>query len=136
MIRGVSHVCFVVSDLERSQRFYAGALGMRPAFDFRNDEGRRTGMYLYAGERTFIELFEGSPAESTDAGSYRHICLEVGDIREAVAALRDAGVETTDPALGSDGSLQAWLEDPDGNRIELHQFQADSKQTKALAQRQ
>jgi lactoylglutathione lyase len=34
--------------------------------------------------------------------------------------------------LGGDQSYQAWLADPDGNRIELHQFTDKSLQIQAL----
>ena len=43
------------------------------------------------------------------------------------------GVTVTDKKLGSDNSWQAWLSDPDGNRIELHQYTAQSLQTPSLA---
>jgi hypothetical protein len=35
-------------------------------------------------------------------------------------------------SLGSDQSWQAWLADPDGNRIELHAYTPESKQLRAL----
>jgi len=34
--------------------------------------------------------------------------------------------------LGSDNSYQCWLDDPDGNRIELHQYTPESRQTPHL----
>ena len=35
-------------------------------------------------------------------------------------------------AFVRDRSLQAWLADPDGNRIELHQYRPESKQSPSL----
>ena len=46
--------------------------------------------------------------------------------------LRAAGVEVTDSKLGFDKSWQAWLTDPDDNRIELHQYTPESQQTPHL----
>jgi len=132
MIKGIAHVCFTASDLDASLAFYRDALGMDHAFDFVDERGRRTGVYLRAGGRTFIELFEGevaAGAEGQPPQAYRHFCLEVDDIQAAVAALRSRGVEVTEPKLGTDQSWQAWLADPDGNRIELHQYTPDSRQT-------
>ena len=106
MITGIAHACFTVSDLERSIAFYRDGLGLTPAFDFVNDEGRRFGVYLHAGGRNFIELFEGE--------------------------LGERGVEVSDPKLGKDQSWQAWIADPDGNRFELHQYTAESWQAPAL----
>jgi predicted enzyme related to lactoylglutathione lyase len=54
--------------------------------------------------------------------------LEVDDLELTVAALRGRGVEVSNPKLGSDQSWQAWLADPDGNRIELHQYTPKSRQ--------
>jgi hypothetical protein len=34
--------------------------------------------------------------------------------------------------MGSDHSWQAWLADPDGNRIELHAYTPESNQVKAM----
>lgn len=133
MITGIAHACFTVSNLERSIAFYRDGLGLEPAFDFTNDEGRRYGIYLHAGGRGFVELFEGQLGERADGQSFRHICLEVDDIEATVAALRERGVEVSDPKLGLDHSWQAWIADPDGNRFELHQYTAESWQAPALA---
>lgn len=132
MITGIAHVCFTVRDLEASVRFYRDALGLRPAFDFINDKGARFGAYLHAGQRTFVELFQGEVGEAPAKPSYRHFCLEVDDIEATVADLKARGVEVSPPKLGSDRSWQAWLADPDGNRIELHAYTAQSKQGPAL----
>ena len=132
MITGMAHACFTVSDLERSLEFYRDALGLKPAFDFINDDGRRFGIYLHLGGRNFVELFEGQLGERADGQSYRHICLEVDDIESTVQTLRDRGIEVSDPKLGGDRSWQAWITDPDGNRIELHHYTAESKQAPYL----
>jgi catechol 2,3-dioxygenase-like lactoylglutathione lyase family enzyme len=132
MITGMAHACFTVSDLERSLAFYRDALGLKPAFDFINDDGRRFGIYLHLGGRNFVELFEGQLGERVEGQSYRHICLEVDDIESTVRTLRDRGIETSDPKLGTDRSWQAWITDPDGNRIELHHYTAESKQAPHL----
>jgi catechol 2,3-dioxygenase-like lactoylglutathione lyase family enzyme len=60
--------------------------------------------------------------------SYRHLCLEVDDIATTAADLRAKGIKVTDPQPGTDRSLQAWLADPFGNRIELHCYTPECKQ--------
>lgn len=132
MITNLAHVCFTVSDLDRSIEFYGDKLGMAHAFDFIDDSGRRFGVYLHAGGRNFIELFVGEVGAAAEKPSFRHVCLEVDDIEETVATLRARGVEVTDVKTGSDHSCQAWLADPDGNRIELHQYTPRSKQMPSL----
>lgn len=133
MIRGLAHVCFIVGDLEAAVAFYRDALGFTPAFEFRRDSGEKYGQYLHIGGRTFIELFQGSAVEPQgERQSYRHFCLEVADIRAAAETLRGRGVEVSEVKAGSDHSLQAWLRDPDGNRIELHEYTDRSKQNPYL----
>ncbi len=129
MIRGLAHVCFEVADLDASVRFYSERLGLRPAFDFRNERGERFGVYLKAGPRAFLELFQaGCPRQRPDGVSYRHVCFEVDDFPATLAALRGAGVEVRGEALGEDRSWQAWITDPDGNPIELHGYTPESRQ--------
>lgn len=132
MIKGIAHVCFVVRDLDASIAYYRDRLGLRPAFEFINDEGERFGVYLHAGERTFLELFVGKVTRRAERQSYQHVCLEVDDVEATVADLRARDVEVTEAVLGSDHSWQAWLNDPDGNRIELHGYTPESKQSPYL----
>ncbi|MBD3181108.1 VOC family protein [Candidatus Poribacteria bacterium] len=132
MITGLAHVCFTVSDLEKSIDYYQNKLGFSHAFSFINEEGKKFGVYLHIGGRNFIELFQGNLDDSAKGQSYRHICLEVDDIDITVKELKSRGVEVSDPKMGSDHSWQAWLTDPDSNRIELHQYTSKSKQNVAL----
>ena len=127
LIQGMAHVMFRVADLDRALRFYCDALGMEKAFPFIRENGEHFGQYIHVGGRTFIELFKADLAESAQGQSYGHICLEVGDIETVVRALRERGVEVSDPKLGTDRSWQAWITDPDGNRIELHHYTPESK---------
>ncbi len=128
MITGIAHSCYVVKDLVSSIDFYQ-KLGLTPAFDFLRDSGERFGVYLHAGGRNFIELFIDEPTEITGKPSYSHLCLEVDDIHTTVADLRAKGIEVSDPMMGCDNSWQAWVADPDGNRIELHHYTPESWQT-------
>jgi catechol 2,3-dioxygenase-like lactoylglutathione lyase family enzyme len=129
MITNMAHACFTVTDLDRALKFYAEGLGLTPAFDYIDENGKRYGIYLHLGGRNFIELFTGDISAPAQGQSFRHICLEVDDIQSTIQELRDRGIETTDPKLGKDRSWQAWITDPDGNRIELHDYNPDSKQT-------
>ena len=132
MLKALAHVCFRVQDLDASIDFYVGQLGLTHAFDFINDQGERFGVYLHVGGRSFVELFRAEPGEPEQPRSWQHFCLEVEDVKTAVEQLRATGLEVTDPNLGSDGSWQAWLQDPDGNRIELHSYTPESKQAPYL----
>ncbi|MFW5798566.1 MAG: VOC family protein [Planctomycetota bacterium] len=128
MITGLAHACYTASDLDASIDFYCNKLGLKKAFDFINDRGERFGVYIHVGGRSFIELFVGEVTASGEGTPYRHICLEVDDINTTVDHLRKQGLDVTDPKMGSDGSWQAWLADPDDNRIELHHYTERSRQ--------
>ncbi len=128
MITGLAHVCFVVSDLEASIKFYTEVLGFERAFDFINEKGERFGIYLHIGGRTFIELFQGDLAARAEKQSYQHFCLEVEDFDKTVEELRARGAEVTAVKLGMDHSWQAWLADPDGNHFEIHGYTQESWQ--------
>ncbi|NLT72776.1 MAG: VOC family protein [Chloroflexi bacterium] len=124
----LAHVCFTVSDLQRSVDFYCGQLGLRRAFELRRPDGTWHGQYIHVGGRNFIELFAGNLSDKAEGQSYGHICLEVEDIERTVSVLTERGVECTPIKLGGDGAYQSWLADPDGNRIELHQYTPEAKQ--------
>ncbi|MFP4580671.1 MAG: VOC family protein, partial [Candidatus Sumerlaeia bacterium] len=128
MITGIAHTCYKVIDLEKAIDFYENRLGLKHVFDFTREDGTRFGCYISVGGRNFIELFEGDHEAVNDRQAYKHICLEVDEIQKTVAELRENGVECSDPKLGTDNSWQAWIADPDGNKIELHAYTADSKQ--------
>jgi len=131
MIKGIAHVCYTVTDIEKSILFYTEKLGFCHAFDFRNSEGVRTGVYLKIGEgRSFIELFQadGESVESAKIG-FQHLCLETEDIEKTKTELNTRGIETTEPLFAGDNAWQIWITDPDGNRIEIHQYTDNSLQS-------
>lgn len=135
MITGLAHVCFRVRDLDASLAFWRDRVGLPVAFEFRDDAGQRYGAYLRAGRRTFLEFFRRDDARApAENDVFGHICLEVDAIDETVRALRARGVDVGDPTLGSDQSWQAWFSDPDGHRVELHQYTPASWQTPHLAE--
>jgi catechol 2,3-dioxygenase-like lactoylglutathione lyase family enzyme len=93
--------------------FYVGRLGLsartdRPDFGF-------AGAWLDAGGQQ-VHLIEGDVP--TDQG--QHLALHVVDLDAAIAELRAAGLTVSDAfPVGTGG--QAFLHDPSGNLVELHQ---------------
>ena len=77
---------------------------------------------------------EGERAPGAMANGLNHVCLTVSDLDATVASLTAAGVPLSRPSkTGADGNRQAWIEDPDGNRIELMEMAPDSLQAQAIA---
>jgi glyoxylase I family protein len=109
----VHHVSINVDDVDAAMAFYTGVLGLeartdRPAFSF-------AGAWLDAGGQQ-VHLIEGRPPD----GLGQHFALLVDDLDRVVAELRERAVDVSDPTpVGS--SRQAFVTDPSGNLVELHQ---------------
>jgi len=134
MIKSIAHAALFCADIERSLNFYCEILGLKRAFELEKD-GKPYLFYLKVADGQFIELFfarEGMLPFSRKNCSFAHLCLEVEDIEAACAAITAKGYPLTQqPKQGMDSNWQAWLDDPDGNPIELMQINPESPQAKA-----
>ena len=119
LITQLAHLCIHTTDLEKTKWFYCDVLGAELAFDF-DKKGSLFGYYLKFGANTFLEVF-GGDAGATD-GNIKHMCLEVEDIDRLAEVLKENGIEVTGKHLGGDNAWQVWAEDPNGVRIEFHQY--------------
>jgi catechol 2,3-dioxygenase-like lactoylglutathione lyase family enzyme len=59
MIKGIAHVAYTVSDMEKALHFYCDQLGFQKAFEIRDDEGKPWINYIKVSKNQFIELFYG-----------------------------------------------------------------------------
>ncbi|MBI2939342.1 MAG: VOC family protein [Chloroflexi bacterium] len=136
MIAQIGHCAYRVRDAAKSTEFYA-RLGIVEAFRLHREDGSLGIVYLQLSANQFIEIFPGAtqPATATrETIGYAHLCLLVDDLHAMIADLDARGVVIDRPIKrGADGNLQAWIVDPDGNRIELMQIMPDSLQAKAAA---
>ena len=137
MIRQLAHLNFVTNDLSRIIDFYVNKLGMKVKFTLNNKEGQPFGYYFECGNTTFLEFFDqrmaaevwgGNVNELTIGTRYKHFCLEVTGLDEFCEDLKNKGVDVTGISMGIDNSRQAWITDPDGNRIELMEYGHSSLQ--------
>ena len=110
---GVHHVAINVADVAESVDFYTGVLGLTLRGD-RPDLGL-AGAWLDAGGQQ-VHLLEAPVPRNLG----QHFALWVDDLDEVVAELRSGGVEVSDPG-GIGAGRQAFLLDPSGNALELHQ---------------
>lgn len=126
-IKQLAHVCIHSSNIEKSISFYSDALGLPVKFRFIKEDKSVFGAYFDTGSSTFIEVFKSDKDKPSEARLV-HLCLEVDSIKDTLASLEAKGVKASEPKMGSDQSLQAWITDPDGVRIELHEYTANSSQ--------
>ena len=134
-ITSIGHVAIRVKDIERSLDFYVGKLGFRELFRLDRDD-RLWIVYLRVTDSQFIELFPdaiGDRSPPAEAIGLNHLCLECDDIDGMLDEIAAKGIALYRPKkMGADNNLQAWIEDPDGNRIELMQMSKDSMQAAAI----
>jgi lactoylglutathione lyase len=135
-ITSIGHVAVRVADIDRSLAFYTGRLGFPEMLRLHRDDGSLWLVYLRITDAQYLELFpdaKGERAPPEDANGLNHLCLTVDDIEAAVARLAERGVPLLRPLKrGADGNRQAWIEDPDGNRIELMEMAPDGLQARAV----
>jgi glyoxylase I family protein len=119
LTKRVHHVSFAVRDLGRSRAFYEGILGLRPIA--RPDIGL-PGVWYSAGEGGEIHLIQTPTGVAVGAPPDRltplanHCAFEIDDYEKSVAELKQRGL----PVLETQSTQgQLWIQDPDGNVIEL-----------------
>jgi lactoylglutathione lyase len=129
MFTDLAHTAFAVHDVEATLAFYE-TLGISEAFRLHRDDGSLMLVYLHVGGDRFIEVFPGGPAPDPDRQqSFKHLCLRTDDIHADVERIRGEGIPIdVEVKMGLDHNLQAWITDPDGNRIELMQLSETSPQ--------
>lgn len=127
----VLYTMFRVRDLDCSVAFYRDALGMKELRRETFTEGRFTLVFMGYSDDTanaLIELTYNWDKSSYQHGTgYGHIALEVADIYATCQRLKAIGVKivrapglmTHAPDETGSREVIAFIEDPDGYRIEL-----------------
>jgi catechol 2,3-dioxygenase-like lactoylglutathione lyase family enzyme len=114
-IAQIDHCSVLITNVERSRRFYRDLLGLREippprTFDF-------VVLWFELGNQQLHLLLKDKP----DTISPRHFALRVTDIQAARRHFAEhrVPIEETTPIPGAD---RFFLLDPDGNRIEIIQW--------------
>ena len=132
----LGHVAIRVKDMERSLDFYVRQLGFAEMLRLNYDDGSLFLIYLRITDTQYLELFPngiGDTVPGREALAINHICVTTDDIDRTIKQLEEAGVPLTRPLkVGADDNRQAWIEDPDGTRIEIMEMAQDSMQAQAL----
>jgi lactoylglutathione lyase len=124
----ILHTMLRVGDLERSLRFYCEVLGMRLLRRKDYPEGRFTLAFVgYGDEETqaVLELTHNWDTTRYDLGTgFGHIAIGVDDVYATCRELAARGAKIVrPPGPMKHGSTEiAFVEDPDGYRIELIQL--------------
>jgi glyoxylase I family protein len=111
----LDHVSVLITDMERSRRFYRDLLGLTPihkprTFDFEV-------LWFNLGDQHLHCLLKAKP----DTISPRHFALRVSDVVAARQYCQGLGLETQETTV-IPGADRFFIHDPDGNRIEIIQW--------------
>ena len=123
----ILHTMIRVGNLDRSIAFYTEVLGMRLLRRTDYPEGRFTLAFVGYGEESegaVIELtFNWDTAAYELGNGFGHIALEVPDAYAACAEIKQRGGKVTREAgpMKHGTTVIAFVEDPDGYKIELIQ---------------
>ena len=119
------HTMLRVGDLEKSIAFYTEVLGMTLLRRKDYPDGRFTLAFVGYGneaENSVLELTHNWDTSSYDLGEgYGHIAIEVNDVYKACEQIKASGgkvVREAGPMMHG-ASVLAFVEDPDGYKIEL-----------------
>jgi catechol 2,3-dioxygenase-like lactoylglutathione lyase family enzyme len=146
MIRGIHHIGMNCRDMDRMVRFYEEAFGFEkvddgfgwadePMMDHIVDVkgSAAKGVMMRAGQ-CYLELFQysapppagGGPLHPNDRG-YTHFCIDVTDIENDIAHLRQCGMTFNDRDFVDVGHVKTlYGYDPEGNVIEVQQTAANN----------
>jgi catechol 2,3-dioxygenase-like lactoylglutathione lyase family enzyme len=116
LISQIDHVSVIITEVDRSRRFYRDVLGLKEipkprTFDF-------VALWFDLGNM-HVHLLQKDKADSQSA---RHFALRVANAQAARSYFRERGVPINETTL-IPGADRFFIHDPDGNRIEIIQWQ-------------
>jgi len=131
------HTMLRVGNLDRSLQFYCDVLGMKLLRKKDYPGGEFTLAFVGYGDETdhtVLELTHNWGVEAYDLGTaYGHIALGVDDIYQTCAQIKAMGGEVVrEPGPMKHGStVIAFVQDPDGYKVELIQLGTSEGTAKA-----
>ena len=123
----VLHTMIRVGDLDRSLKFYTDVLGMKLLRQKDYPDGKFTLAFVGYGPESHhavIELTHNWDTHQYDLGNgFGHIAIEVDDAYAACAEIKKRGGKVVREAgpMKHGSTVIAFVEDPDGYKIELIQ---------------
>ena len=132
MIKRIDHVAILLPELADGTSFWVDALGL-PLEKIEEIPEQQVKIAFLSVGGSHIELLEPTDDESGVASylqkrgpGLHHICLEVDDIEETIARLKEANIPLIDeePKTGKDGKRLAFIhpKGTGGVLVELYQF--------------
>ena len=112
-LKAVNHVTYNVVDKEKATKFWVDVLGVK---QIPKQVDAEHIIWLQLPSGAMIHIVETPEGPSTPS---HHGAFEVEDIDAAAKVVQQKGIETTDITTRNDGQRVFFLNDPEGNRIEI-----------------
>lgn len=125
MFEAIHHVAIIVSDYEKSRKFYVEQLGLPIIRENYRQERNDYKLDLKVGNIE-LEIFgmEKAPSRVTEpeACGLRHLAFKVDDIEKAVKWLNSRGIQTETIRMDEyTHKRMTFFRDPDNLPLELHE---------------
>lgn len=125
-ITGLSHITFVVRDLERSKTLWCDGLGAQVVYDSADKTFSLSKEKFFMLAGVWIAVMEGEPSART----YRHVAFQMpeSEITEYETRDRALGVEVLPARTRVPGEGKSlYFYDFDNNLLELHSGTLDER---------
>ena len=119
-VKSIAFTAYPAKNVAQLLMFYRDALGLRVDRAHPSEAEAQFVEFDLGNDHWFTilpEAFLGRPA-----GSGAGVVFEVDDIDAALAAVRSAARSADEKPNDYPNCRTAWLEDPEGNKVGLHQF--------------
>jgi catechol 2,3-dioxygenase-like lactoylglutathione lyase family enzyme len=120
MIEGLSHITFIVKDLERMKLLLVGALGGKEVYDSGDKSFSISREKFFEVGGVWIAVMEG---KSLSEKTYNHVAFKVSadDLPRYRAAIEKLGLPIREPRPRVEGEgLSLYFYDFDNHLFELH----------------
>ena len=140
MITRMNHTGFIVADLDKSVEFYLNVMGLKmvrevernggpisQVLDYLDTHIKAALLGLEGEEGHILEIIQyinppsaDRPTEERAVLGASHIAFNVTNIQEIFSKMLEAGAKELNPPVEvAPGRIVCYLQDPDGNWIEL-----------------
>ncbi len=120
MIQGLSHMTFIVQDLDRMETILTGVLDARKIYDSGDQTFSLSPERFYDIAGLWVAVMQGDPLP---ARSYNHIAFKIdaADFDSYLSRIRDLGLEVRTGRARISGEGQSiYFHDADNHLFELH----------------
>jgi lactoylglutathione lyase len=121
MVTGMDHVGVIVSDMEKSKKFYQEIIGAEQIHTYENENVQLAFYKIGSG---VVELVKRKHVEHTrNLGVVEHIAFTVDNIEQCVKELKAKNIKLiSENIITMENKLLFFFEGPDGEKLEFVQY--------------